>query len=116
MIGISLVMMPAQTTALNQLPRALYPHGTAIMNTLQQVAGAIGVALFISIMSNGTKDYLATSSNPEDPLEALKGMVEGLHNAFWVGLFMGVLALVIGLFIRRTSPPEGEEARQGMGH
>ena len=35
MIGISMVMMPAQTTALNQLPRLLYPHGTAIMNTLQ---------------------------------------------------------------------------------
>ncbi|PWW02386.1 DHA2 family lincomycin resistance protein-like MFS transporter [Paenibacillus cellulosilyticus] len=116
MIGISLVMMPAQTTALNQLPRALYPHGTAIMNTLQQVAGAIGVALFISIMSNGSKDYLAKSSNPTDPLESLKGMVEGLHNAFWVGLCMGVLALVIGLFIRRTKPPEGEEPRQGMGH
>lgn len=110
MIGISLVMMPAQTTALNQLPRALYPHGTAILNTLQQVAGAIGMALFISIMSNGTKDYLNGSSNPADPVEQLKGMIEGLHNAFWVGLGLGVLALVVGLFIRRTKAPEGEQA------
>src|SRR5690606_1095933 len=41
LIGISLVIMPGQTTGLNQLPRNLYPHGTAIMNTLQQVSGAI---------------------------------------------------------------------------
>ncbi|MGB8273143.1 MAG: hypothetical protein WCE77_26185 [Priestia megaterium] len=38
LIGISMVMLPAQTTTgLNQLPKQLYPHGTAIMNTLQQV-------------------------------------------------------------------------------
>lgn len=36
MIGIALVMMPAQTAGLNQLPSHLHPHGTAILNTLQQ--------------------------------------------------------------------------------
>lgn len=33
MIGISMIMMPAQTNGLNQLPREFYPDGTAIMNT-----------------------------------------------------------------------------------
>ncbi|MBW7456661.1 DHA2 family efflux MFS transporter permease subunit, partial [Paenibacillus sepulcri] len=42
MIGVAMVFMPAQTNGLNQLPREFYPDGTAIMNTLQQVAGAIG--------------------------------------------------------------------------
>ncbi|MDH2452426.1 hypothetical protein PQ796_17965 [Priestia megaterium] len=51
LIGTSMVTMPAQTTGLNQLPKQLYPHGTAIMNTLYQVSGAIGTALFVSIMS-----------------------------------------------------------------
>lgn len=67
LVGISLVMMPGQTTGLNQLPRQLYPHGTAIMNTLQQVSGAIGTALFISIYSSGQARYLASSANPKDP-------------------------------------------------
>jgi DHA2 family lincomycin resistance protein-like MFS transporter len=35
MIGISMVWMPAQTNGLNQLPPELYPHGTAVMNTLK---------------------------------------------------------------------------------
>jgi DHA2 family lincomycin resistance protein-like MFS transporter len=107
MVGISMVMMPAQTTGLNQLPPSLYPHGTAIMNTLQQVSGAIGTALFISIMSNGSKDYLKTSDDPTSPLEQAKGMVSGLHTAFWIGLAIGVVALIIGFFVRRAKAPEG---------
>ncbi|SEU09017.1 MFS transporter, DHA2 family, lincomycin resistance protein [Paenibacillus sp. NFR01] len=105
LIGISLVMMPAQTTGLNQLPRHLYPHGTAILNTLQQVSGAIGTALFISIMSSGTKDYLATATNP-NPAE---GLVAGLHDAFVVALCIGFLALVLGFFIKRVQPPQEEK-------
>ncbi len=108
MLGMSLVMMPAQTTGLNQLPRHLYPHGTAILNTLQQVAGAIGVALFISIMSSGAKDYMKTSPDPTSPLEGIQSMVAGLHNAFFIGLCLAILALVISFFIKRTfAPKEG---------
>ena len=35
MLGISMVMMPVTTNGLNQLPAHLYPHGTAMNNTLQ---------------------------------------------------------------------------------
>lgn len=108
MTGMSLVMMPAQTTGLNQLPRHLYAHGTAILNTLQQVSGAIGVALFISIMSSGAKDYMKTSKDPTSPHEMIQSMVAGLHNSFLIGLGLGILALVISLFIRRTYAPKEE--------
>jgi len=106
LIGISLIMMPAQTTGLNQLPRSLYAHGTAIMNTLQQVAGAIGTALFITIMSNGTKSYMQTSSDPTSPAEAVNGLVAGMQDAFWVAFFIGIGALVLGLFVKKTQPPQ----------
>ena len=55
MLGISLVMMPIMTNGLNSLPQRLNPHGTAINNTLQQVAGAIGSAVMITIMTNRAK-------------------------------------------------------------
>jgi DHA2 family lincomycin resistance protein-like MFS transporter len=113
MMGISLVMMPAQTSGLNQLPRSLYPHGTAILNTLQQVSGAIGTALFISIMTNGTKDYLSTSSDPGAPAEQAHGMVAGIHDAFWIGLIVAIAAVIIGLFVKRTKPPEGDQQPDG---
>lgn len=36
-----MVMMPVQTNGLNQLDTELHPHGSAIINTMQQVAGSI---------------------------------------------------------------------------
>lgn len=112
LIGISMVMMPAQTTGLNQLPRHLYPHGTAILNTLQQVSGAIGTALFISIMSTGSKNYLAGSEDPTAPAEQVAGLMAGLHDAFWIGFIVALVALVVGLFIRRTKAPDAQETKQ----
>ena len=64
MVAIAMIMMPVQTNGLNVLPRKLYPHGTAILNTLMQVSGAIGVAFFISIMSSGQRAFLEKSPNP----------------------------------------------------
>lgn len=112
MIGISMVMMPAQTTGLNQLPRQLYAHGTAILNTLQQVAGAIGVALFISVMSSGSKAYLATA-DLTNPAEGLQAMIAGLKDAFFLGLILALGALALGLFLTRTRAPKEDEDNPG---
>src|SRR5699024_10573129 len=51
MLGISMVMMPSTTAGLNQLSDRLVPHGTAMNNTMRQVAGAVGTALFVSVMT-----------------------------------------------------------------
>ncbi|GIP23426.1 MDR family MFS transporter [Paenibacillus sp. J22TS3] len=110
MIGIALVMMPAQTAGLNQLPSHLHPHGTAILNTLQQVSGAIGTALYISIMSSGQKQYLSGASDPQAPAEIAKGLAAGINNAFWFGFIIALVALVLGLFIRKEKSPEQEQA------
>ncbi|TVX98596.1 MDR family MFS transporter [Cohnella terricola] len=113
MIGIALVMMPAQTAGLNQLPSHLHPHGTAILNTLQQVSGAIGTALYISIMSGGQKHYLSGASDPQAPAEIAKGLAAGINNAFWFGVIIALVALVLGLFLRKGKSPEHEKQAAG---
>ena len=57
MLGMSMVMMPIMTTGLNQLPPRMYPHGTAMNNTLAQVSGAIGSALLVTVMSKRTETH-----------------------------------------------------------
>lgn len=103
MIGISMVMMPGQTNGLNQLPRELYPDGTAIMNTLQQVAGAIGTALAVSIMSAGSASYMKSAQNP-NPVEALTA---GVHNAFLFGVIIAAIGFIIAFFIKRVNVKHG---------
>jgi len=102
MVAISMIMMPAQTNGLNQLPPRYYPHGTAILNTLSQVAGAIGVAFFISIMTSGQKNYLAQSTDPTSVVEQTGALVSGIHNAFVIGFGFAILAIIVAFFTKRA--------------
>lgn len=63
MLGMSLIMMTIMTEGMNQLPRALHSHGTATSNTLRQVAGSLGTALLVTIMTNRTSFHLGNLSN-----------------------------------------------------
>src|SRR5690625_6251479 len=49
--GLALVFTPLLTTALGSLPKSLYPHGSAMVGTVQQVAGAAGGAMLVALMS-----------------------------------------------------------------
>src|SRR5690606_34913083 len=100
--GISMVWMPAQTNGLNQLPQELYPHGTAVMNTLQQVAGALGTAIAISILTTGMEQYLSGSAAPTGLAETAKAMTFGSQNVFFFAMVVTLIGLVVALFIRRV--------------
>ncbi|NPC93024.1 multidrug efflux MFS transporter [Bacillus sp. WMMC1349] len=106
MLSISAIMMPAQTNALNELPKHLYPHGTAIANTLQPVAGALGVSVFVSIMSQGKQSFLAEQQVPLSKQIINEAMTHGLHHAYWFALALCCIAFVITLFIKKAVSPD----------
>nr|WP_235848348.1 DHA2 family efflux MFS transporter permease subunit [Litchfieldia alkalitelluris] len=108
-IGIAMIMMPTQTNGLNQLNRKHYPHGTAILNTLQQVAAAIGVAFFVSIMSTGQDIYLNQSNDPTSTNELAQSLISGVKLAFTVGLGFAIIGLILAFFIKRTISPESAD-------
>lgn len=101
-VGIALIWTPAQTNGLNQLPPELYPHGTAIMNTLQQVGGAIGTAVAISILTGGMENYLQGSSAPTKQIEVANAMASGSHNVFLFAMVIALINLIMGFFITRV--------------
>jgi len=101
-LGMSFVVMPAQTTGLNQLPLHLVPHGTAIYNTLQQIAGGIGIALFVGIMSSGANRYLHHSLDPAAMHEKTQSMVAGLQTVFGIAFILAVLVFLLGWFIKKV--------------
>ncbi len=51
--------MPIVTECINQLPQHLISHGTALNNTIRQVAGSIGTAILVTIMTQQTTEHLA---------------------------------------------------------
>ncbi|MEH7334795.1 MDR family MFS transporter [Neobacillus drentensis] len=98
MVGISMVWMPAQTNGLNQLPPELYPHGTAVMNTLQQVAGAIGTSIAIIILTSGMEKYMHQSPAPT----VANAMTLGSQHVFLFAMIVTLISLVLAFFIRRV--------------
>lgn len=114
MFGISMVMMPVMTNGLNTLPMKSYPHGTAINNTLQQVAGAVGSAFLISIMNARTesaaKDLALSGTPPEQILNM--AMLEGINFSFFVSTFIALVALLLALFIKKPTRPVTEAEKE----
>ncbi|MDC3415836.1 DHA2 family efflux MFS transporter permease subunit [Aquibacillus salsiterrae] len=114
MLGISMVMMPVSTNGLNQLPAKMYPHGTAMNNTLNQVSGAIGTALLVTIMSNKSESS-ATSLVAQYGADAaakqqqimLESMLEGINFAFYISSLIAVVSLILAFFIKRATPADG---------
>lgn len=101
-IGIAMIWTPAQTNGLNQLPPELYPHGTSIMNTLQQVGGAIGTAVAISILTGGMEKYLDGSSDSTNLTEIANAMTAGSQSVFLFTMIIALIGLVLAFFIRRV--------------
>ena len=106
MLSISAIMMPAQTNGLNGLPKHLYPHGTAIMNTLQPVSGAIGVSVFISIMTTRQQAYLDNAANPTGSAAISQSLVSGVELVYLVAFGFAVVGLIVSLFIRKAVPED----------
>lgn len=87
-IGLCLMFTPLMTTALGSLPNELYSHGSAIMNTMQQLAGAMGTAFLVVFLTRGT------SAGIESGLTPAAATAQGAH---WAFLFAAIVAVVIAV-------------------
>ncbi|WP_231549420.1 MDR family MFS transporter [Carnobacterium jeotgali] len=61
-LGFALTLMPIQTAAFNAVPLELASHASAMFNTQRQLAGSMGTALFVVVMTvvsqNGVSQHL----------------------------------------------------------
>ncbi len=110
MIGLACLFTPLFTMGLGVLPPHLYSHGSSLLGTLQQVAGAMGTALVVMIMST------RAAAEVSDGVGAVAAQLDGMRWAFAASALMCVvvLALVTLLPARLpdATPEEGPE--QGL--
>lgn len=100
--SFAFVFTPLFTVALGSLPRPLYSHGSAVVGTIQQVAGAAGTALFVTVFSTMSDAALAQG------LPDAAALLSGSH---WAFLFAGgvwVLAVVASFFVRKPADVDGD--------
>lgn len=104
MFGISMVMMPVTTAGMNSLPFDLISHGTAVNNTVRQVATSVGTAIMISVLTNVTNSNRPSHSLlVQAPLQYRAKMFDatlmGYHAAFWFAVAFSIVGLVLTLFV-----------------
>jgi DHA2 family lincomycin resistance protein-like MFS transporter len=106
-VGLACLFTPAFTTGLNPLPPHLYSHGSAILATLQQLAGAAGTALLVAIMASRTSALVAEGVDPAVAQNT------GIQTSFLVAT--GIVALAIGcaIFMRNPRPEPAGAAEVG---
>ncbi|MGM9944878.1 MAG: DHA2 family efflux MFS transporter permease subunit [Lysinibacillus sp.] len=96
MLGIGMVLASVQTNTLNALPKQYYPDGIAITQTSQQVAGAIGIAVMVSLFSAKQDSFLSAANDL--PASAASGS----SFVFTISLVLAILNVVLSLFLKRT--------------
>jgi DHA2 family lincomycin resistance protein-like MFS transporter len=93
-IGLALSFTPLFTASLGSLEPRFYSYGSAVVGTVQQVAGAAGIALMFGVMA------AASSSAASSGADAVAAGAAGTHAAFLTAAFLS-LPLLVGAFLIR---------------
>jgi len=111
--GMAMFLMPITTAGLNQLPARLNAHGTAISNTIKQVAGGIGTALLVTVMTTSTKthltDMMASGGSGTKEHMLMEATIQGINDAYLVIIGIGIVGLLLSFFIKRTGQAEDDK-------
>lgn len=92
MCSLGLMMTPLMADSLGALPDWLHSHGSALLATLQQVAGALGAAVFVTTS-------MVMSVRPVQGVPDAAGIRAG----FGLAATIALLAVVMAAFVK---PPE----------
>ena len=110
-LGFAFTFPPLFTVSLGALPKHLYGHGSAVLSTVQQVAGAAGTAAFVTIMATRQGQLVETGVPSGDAL------LEGARLAFMGAAALWVLGVIATLRLRKpaddvTDEPEHRDAAE----
>ncbi|MFN8665368.1 MAG: DHA2 family efflux MFS transporter permease subunit [Thermomicrobiales bacterium] len=106
--GLAFTFTPLFSAGLGALRPDLYSHGAAILNTVQQVMGGAGTALFVTLMAATAAGPLAAGASVAVATAA------GVHMAFMAGGIISLAGIIASFFVRR--PPETEGAEPVRAH
>jgi len=98
--GMGLIFVPLTLTAVSRVANADQGVASAVLNTVQQVGGSIGLAVLGTVAANAAIDALADpltarAANGDPGLIELIATTTGYTDAFQVGIWMMIASLVI---------------------
>ncbi|MEU6243110.1 MFS transporter [Streptomyces sp. NPDC047024] len=119
-LGMGTAFMPAMSLATMGVEPRDAGVASAMVNTSQQVGGAIGTALLNTIAASATtsyiKDHIAgAASKPQAQLVQLQGMVHGYSTAIWFAVGILAVASLIAFTFVNAGRPGSTKVASGDG-
>ncbi|GGJ23252.1 MFS transporter [Streptomyces brasiliensis] len=111
-LGMGTAFMPAMSLATQGVQPRDAGVASAMVNTSQQVGGAIGTALLNTVAASATtsyiKDHIATAATrPQQQLVQLQGVVHGYSVAIWAAVGILVLSALLVVTLVNAGRPGG---------
>ena len=95
-LGMGLVFVPLSATALFAVGNHDAGVASAVLNTCQQIGGALGTALLNTIATSATTAYMISNNIPPTPMGATpEALVHGFAHAFWYSTGIVLLGAVV---------------------
>lgn len=116
-LGMGTAFMPAMSLSTHGVDPADAGVASAMVNTSQQVGGAIGTALLNTIAASATTSYIAShaAGAADAKLLELQGIVHGFSAAIWWAVGILVAAAVIAFTLINTGRPRTGAVAAGSG-
>ena len=105
MFAVALIIMPLNTIGINALESKNISHGTAIMNSLRIIAGAIGTAIMITIMAIVRTNYSPSPGQTKTDI-AQQATVLGVDAAFAFTTILLIIGFILTLLIKTKNKAE----------
>ncbi len=100
--GMSLAMTPTTAAAMGSVPVDKAGVGSAVLNSMRQVGGSLGIALMGAIVAASVS---VLPTNPAYPAQ----FVEGYHNALHVAAGIAIVGAIVAVAtVRKVAHPEAE--------
>jgi EmrB/QacA subfamily drug resistance transporter len=106
-VGMSLAMTPTTAAAMGSVPVDKAGVGSAVLNSMRQVGGSLGIALMGAIVAASVH---VPPTSPEAPAQ----FVDGYHNALHVAAAIAIVGAVVAvLTVRKVAHPEPHAVLEG---
>jgi len=101
-VGMGLTFVPITLIATTNVGAEDAGLASGLLNTAQQLGGAIGLAVLSTLAANTTAHTVASLGHAPTPADGVSALVSGFHVAFLVGAFLMLSgAVILATTIRR---------------
>ena len=113
-LGMGATFVSVSIAATDGVPGHEAGLASGILNTAQQIGGALGLAVLTGVATSSAKDYLSGLQAPPDQATLAAATVHGFADGYLIASCFGIAASLIATVVIRHRPGKGMPTEDGV--